>query len=813
MKPSVCLLPNFAPGATGGVARHVHALRTNLRARGWEVLDRPAPGALLHVHAAELGPVAADVYTNHGIHPVQPEMPDWQRQQDQNILYNLRTAREIIAVSHWTANQWQKQLGRQPHIIPNGVDLAEWQAVPRGTWRQALGAAARQPIVLWGKTQVNDLCDPTPALELALRHPDLLFVLTVAQKALLFPPRNVRLVGPQPFESLQRLLADCDVYLATTLENHSLQVLEAMALAKPVLGYDWGGTGETLCGGVDGVLVPPGDYDRLDAGLHYALAQRDALGAAARQTIAERYQWGQVVDQLLKVYALARDGRTAAATPLHPKCSIVIPCFNKAPYVAEAIQSALAQVGAPPYELIVVDDGSTDGSLAAIRQALAEGPGDSAQSAGPACHVIAQENAGVAAARNRGIRLAQGEYIACLDADDRIDPRFLGRLSAALDSDPGLGIAYSDFNVFGDNWAQGPFQWTVRCDEFDFAKLVKGNLLPCCNLFRKRAWGAAGGYQDINPSWEDYELWLAITKRGWGARRVPGPLFWYRKVAGQGRDHASHGQEARLRALVNRRHRDLYPPLVSVIIPCYRQSQFLRAAIQSVCTQTFPDWEVVVVDDGNGAGGEPAGRAEAAAIRQIVDECASADVRLVVNPTNLGLAGARNAGIRAAHGEWLVPLDADDRLADTFLDAALQAAALDPGRFVYGDTVWWWPADPASGAPGRLELHPAEDYDPATLLRHISWMCSILVHKSAWQATGGYQWAMSQAGGFEDWEFCLSLAEHGVQGVHLAKPALYYRQHAADQMRRTAETQHARLRETMRRLHPATFREGLPHAS
>lgn len=817
----VLILPQMSDTATGGVARHIRALHKHLPQVGWEVVRRAQPDTLIHCHALDrFDPL--DVYTNHGIYPERHDMPDWQRKANEAILANLKLARRVVAVSRWTAAQWGARVGRWPvgvahdrpgtrdvYVIPNGVDLDEWQDIPEGHWRARL-QAGDAPIVLWGKTGISDVLDPTPAIELALRYRDVLVVAPLPRSALPSAPPNFRCLGPQPFRSMQLLLADCDVYLATVQENHSLQVLEAMALGKPVLGYAWGGTSETIISGYDGLLVPPGDLDRLAEGLRSLLDDKrmaEQLGQAARQTVAERYQWEQQVKRLAAVYedALADRERERSAPC---KVSVIIPCYNKAPYVRQAITSVLEQQGAPSFEVIIVDDGSTDDSAEVIQDAIGDDP---------RCRYVHQENAGVAAARNLGISLARGRYITCLDADDWIHPLFLSRLAAALDADPALGFAYSDMVVV--NMARAGREIRLRGKEFDFAALRQGNYVPCCNMFRRVAWERAGGYKDINPSWEDYELWLNMAKLGWYGRRVPGHLFYYRKLPRQGRDYESHGQEWRLRAVVNSLHRDLYAPLVSVVIPCFGHSDFLADAIDSALAQTFLDLEVVVVDDGNP-------RQEAERIAAICRRYPNEKVRLLRHDRNYGLATARNSGVQAAFGQWIVPLDADDMILPAFVERCLRATGMDPHLFAYTDSIVWWPPgvepnvrdqrlepEPDEERGGLSVVLPAEDYDFATLLRKVSWACTILYHRQAWRDAGGYKAVLSEVGGWEDWDFAITLGENGVCGVRVPEALFVYRQHSpGQQMRYIAAQNKARLKETLRRLHAATYRGEWPMA-
>lgn len=112
------------------------------------------------------------------------------------------------------------------------------------------------------------------------------------------------------------------------------------------------------------------------------------------------------------------------------KFSVIIPLYNKAPYVAKAIDSVLSQTFTD-YELIIIDDGSKDNSFSFALKAI-EGSNN--------CHIYKQENAGVSMARNNGVALSQGEYLCFLDADDWWAPTFLEELSKLIDEFPDAGI-------------------------------------------------------------------------------------------------------------------------------------------------------------------------------------------------------------------------------------------------------------------------------------------------------------------------------------------------------------------------------------
>ena len=118
-----------------------------------------------------------------------------------------------------------------------------------------------------------------------------------------------------------------------------------------------------------------------------------------------------------------------------PLISVIIPCYNAEAYLAEAMGSALRQ-GAGPFEIVVIDDGSTDGSARVARQVAAP------------LRYEHQANAGIAAARNRGIELARGRYVAFLDADDVWPEGSLGLRLDALRASPGTACVFGAVEEF-----------------------------------------------------------------------------------------------------------------------------------------------------------------------------------------------------------------------------------------------------------------------------------------------------------------------------------------------------------------------------
>ena len=122
------------------------------------------------------------------------------------------------------------------------------------------------------------------------------------------------------------------------------------------------------------------------------------------------------------------------------KFSVIIPLYNKAPYVVKAINSVLNQSFAS-YELVIMDDGSKDDSFDVARQTI-QGHHH--------CHLYRQQNKGVSVARNNGVAFSQGEYICFLDADDWWEPTFLEEMSKFVDAFPDAGIYGTNYTIINE---------------------------------------------------------------------------------------------------------------------------------------------------------------------------------------------------------------------------------------------------------------------------------------------------------------------------------------------------------------------------
>ena len=193
--------------------------------------------------------------------------------------------------------------------------------------------------------------------------------------------------------------------------------------------------------------------------------------------------------------------------PASPRCAIVMPAFNVEAYISEAIQSILAQSVAD-WELIVVDDGSYDGTVQAVR-AFQD----------PRLRLIQQVHAGVGAARNQGIGESSSDMIVFLDADDRLRPEALAQLMGALAQTPLACLAYGEGVVMntagqvfgaanGPLLAHRPSGWVLR-DILQSNFILTGGVCVRTDCLRK-----VGCFQTSLLQGQDWELWCRLATVG-----------------------------------------------------------------------------------------------------------------------------------------------------------------------------------------------------------------------------------------------------------------------------------------------------------
>lgn len=308
-----------------------------------------------------------------------------------------------------------------------------------------------------------------------------------------------------------------------------------------------------------------------------------------------------------------------------------------------------------------------------------------------------------AAAANAGMAAAQGKYALIVTAAESVVPDYIESVLGAIRAHATSG-----------HWCFEPGE------------------TPRLAVFPSDDWRSHGGFPTNTRGEFLAWFWQRLRSRGIEAKRV-----------------AATGVKAA----------DTRPsfPCVTVVVTCYNYAQYLERCVDSVLAQTYPACEVVIVDDGS-----------TDASPQIADAIAEKhpDAVRVVHQANSGQpAISRNAGIKAARGELILPLDADDWIAPTMVEAcaaALQAAEAD---VAYTDSVYCHEL-------GQIRMYFGGEFSVKALREQNQLNCCSMFRKKVWDVVGGYR---TNVRGYEDWDFWLAAAAAGFRGTRVAQPLFFYR--------------------------------------
>lgn len=749
--PEVQILPHFlgADRGDGGIRRVVEAQRKYLPEFGWDVAEDPKDGDvdLVAVHAAQHIDIPASmplVSHCHGLYWYGYQWERWALQMNREVIRSMRRADHVTAPSEWVAQAIRRGSQLDPTVLYHGIEPDQWPLGPTDIVPK---------YVLWNKTRIDPICDARPVHELARLAPKVPFVTTIAWPWDTVQP-NMTVTGLLPYEGAKELIRNAAVYLATSRETFGIGTLEAMASGVPILGWDWGGQREIVSHGQTGWLAPEGDYDSLLAGLQFCLEHRQQLGWAARETVLTNFTWRAAIKRYADLYDRIVAESQAAASPL---VSVVMPCHNMAPYIEDAIKSVQAQ-DFKDWELIVVDDASTDGSMGIVEHMAEEDPLKRIRT------VTNPSNLYLAETLNVGIGAASGRYVLPLDPDNLLAGRALGLLVDALEKDRDISIVYGAMSVIEDGREEWVSDWPPQKPDFR-RQLVHQNQITSTALYRRSVWERVGGYRRRCRTAEDADFWCRALSFGANARKVTDAVVLrYRNRS----DSMSHkvadwpwhewypwGRDLSLTPWIAaipeaQREDPVIPPfetpLVSVVIPVGPgHERLVLDALDSLNAQTFRWWEAIVVNDTDAP-----------------LPWTPSWARVVTTGGGRGAGAARNAGMDVARGRLFLFLDGDDYLQPKALELMVDAWTKVKG-FIYTD---WFKQE--SG-----EVYHAPDWDGCeSVLRQLPWSVTCLYPREAWVDSGGFDEALPA---WEDWDFAIRVVRAGYCGTRLGVPLLHYR--------------------------------------
>lgn len=585
------------------------------------------------------------------------------------------------------------------------------------------------------------------------------------------------------------------------------------------------------------------------------------------------------------------------------KVSVVIPCYNMGAYVNDAVESVYGQ-SFKDYELIIVDDGSTDLVTHLELKRI--------QKQYPEIKIFYKKNSGLAGARNYGVERAKGVYITCLDADDMLADKYLEKTVSVFEEDQNGKIG------FVTTWLQefGERKNLWETSGFDIPKLLVNNVVHAGSLFRKEVWEKIGGYQKMDiGGYEDWNFWLSIVEKNYEWTVIKKPLFYYRirensMLADSSIVHVdiykmlhdlhrnlfdAYSKElvmenakelktlhdiikekdksiteleaykdevlelrtqvfklrdeihtlrnsrvfgkiikvresvgdvrhkirrlprtglhkvrvvvapfvpgparralkrvykkgtARLNSpkpattqLVENKKWDNGIPLVSVVIPYYNRADTIDETLYSLDSQTYRDFETIIVDDGSN---------DLVSVKKIEELKKARHGFNIIQQKNSGVASARNNGINRAQGKYIICLDSDDILEPTFIEKCTILLEVTPDISL---------TTSHKNMFGVInERYENAPYSSLELSRNNMVITAAEFKKEAWEASGGYKSGI----GYEDWEYWINLAEHGFWGKLI--PETLFRYRTSMQSRYVEDKDaHWRTIKDIRNLHP-----------
>ncbi len=382
-------------------------------------------------------------------------------------------------------------------------------------------------------------------------------------------PRSLRerivFEGARPRQEVMEAIRRCTLVVAPSrYENQSYAIAEAMSCGACVLAADAGGTPELIRREKDGLIFRSGDVRDLVANLRMALEDSDlrkTLGHQARQRVRSLMDPSACAAAWLATMQEAPI-RTTTAGEARGRVSVVIPFYNAGETIGQTLSSIQAQTRTPD-EIVIVDDGSDDpASRCELMRIEQDGH----------ARVVRADHGGVSRARNRGIAEAIGELICMIDADDVAEPTLIEKLERCLMRHPQAAYASPLIADFTDDPARPTGGWIPIGLERSMLGAVNVAGSGTGVLFRRSALERVGGYDELMPAYEDWDLYCAMMDMRMTGEIVPEFLVRYRQRPGSlMRTKARRLHEA-LHARILAKHPELAHPdamrLMLNLAPC-----------------------------------------------------------------------------------------------------------------------------------------------------------------------------------------------------------------------------------------------------
>lgn len=252
-----------------------------------------------------------------------------------------------------------------------------------------------------------------------------------------------------------------------------------------------------------------------------------------------------------------------------PQISIIVPCYNQAQYLAETLDSVLAQTFLD-WECVIVNDGSPD---------------NTEQIAKLYCDkdsrfvYVFQQNAGLATARNSGINHSSGKYILPLDSDDKIGTTYIEKALHYFNDNPQTKLVYCKACRFGDidePWYLAPYS---------FDQLIWQNCIFCSAIYKRVDYERTIGYNpNMKNGWEDWDFWLSLLDAKSEVHQLDEVLFYYR-YHGSSMISSAMDYKEKMWVQIYRNHEELYKDQIEKIVFLHNEASTFRAQYESTHSQ------------------------------------------------------------------------------------------------------------------------------------------------------------------------------------------------------------------------------------
>jgi glycosyltransferase involved in cell wall biosynthesis/predicted O-methyltransferase YrrM len=426
--------------------------------------------------------------------------------------------------------------------------------------------------------------------------------------------------------------------------------------------------------------------------------------------------------------------------------SIITPSFNQAKYIQRTIESVKVQ-NYLSLEHIVIDGASNDGTTDILKNTK---------------HVnwLSEPDSGQSDALNKGLKLATGEIIGWLNSDDWYEPGVIEKVNQFFIDNPHKNIVMGDCNLVNE---EGEIFLRIINNERGFSELSKywvARSIPTqpAIFFRKSLIDEYGLLDTNLHLGMDYDLWMRFAQRNrfYHINEVFANYRFHSEAKGGDQDWKKFIPEWES---VYKKYIEKYNPLISIVIPCYNYGRYLNDAVQSIVEQDEKNFEIIIVNDGSTDNTE-----------QIANEIIKKypDYRIIlINQKNSGQpAISRNTGIANANGEYILPLDADDKLSPNSLKLYNEAIKSNPDEPV---VIYGW----MKRFDKNNDTWKTPSFNPNHLLRRTSVPSSSLFHRKVWELNEGYSLNVK---GYEDWDFWIGAAENKIKFVHIENVTILYRE-------------------------------------